>query len=420
MRTHRRGRQKGSLRIYCEDCQKKITVNGKNGKANDLLREHLNRKSYRQLSCDYGISKNTICSFTNSVTRKLIHSNELTGLLKPRNYSGILLADGKYPPVKKVEEETDTLKIQGKIPKSRRRGKTRNGLVLIPFIDYETHDIPAFVIAASENMFEIREGFRKLKDLGYPLKVLVCDESMGEIAQVAREFYPDVVIQTCLTHYTKCIEREFQINHVKRGMKKLERCLKKLGDSIFMPTHHHDIRRAIQRSNEMADLEFEFDVPIGLQSLFQEMFWRIENGEELAREEDRMNELLIYVDFKILPHAKKIRKRYLDYYEKWDEITIAARKPELMIPRTTNLIEGFNSTTVELRLSSIRGFEKEETARNYINAMILKYRFHKFTDCREPFKHLNGRSPIEISDPLHNLKNLRTKDWVELCRKLKP
>jgi hypothetical protein len=354
------------------------------------------------------------------VTKQLIHSNELTRLLKPRNYCGIIVVDGKYMAVRNLSEETKASKIHGHIPyPGRPRGKTKKGLVIIPFIDYESHDIPVHIIAASENGYEIGEGFKQLRAVGYPLRVVVCDESMGEIAQVAKKVYPDAVVQLCLTHYGKCIEREFTVNHVKRAIKKLERKLKKLGDGIFIPTRHYDIERAVKWTNELADLEFEYDTLIGLQSIFQEIFWRAETEEDLTRSENRMNELLSHVNLKTHPHAAKIKRRYLDYYEKQEMITASIRNPDLGIPRTTNLIEGFNSTTLELRLSSIRGFKKEEAARNYINALILKYRFHKFTDCKKPFKHLNGRSPIEISDPLHNFKNLRTKDWVELCRKLK-
>ena len=354
------------------------------------------------------------------MTKQLIESNELTRLLEPQNYCGIILVDGKYMAVKDLSEETKTSKIHGHIPSpGRPRGKTKKGLVIIPFIDYESHDIPIYIIAASENGFEIGEGFEQLKAMGYPLRAVVCDESMGEIAQVAKNVYPDVVVQLCLTHYGKCIEREFTVNHVKRAIKKLERKLVKLGGGIFIPTRHYDLERAVKWTNELANLEFEYDVLIGLQSIFQEIFWRAKTEDELSRAENRMNELLSFVNFKTHPHAGKIKKRYLDYYEKREMITASIRNPDLKIPKTTNLIEGFNSTTLELRLSSIRGFKKEEAARNYINALILKYRFHKFTDCKEPFKHLNKRSPIEITNPTHNFKNLRTKDWVELCRKLK-
>lgn len=354
------------------------------------------------------------------MTKTLINSNELTKLLKPRNYCGIILADGKYMSVKHLSEETKVSKVHGHIPyPGRPRGKTKKGLVIIPFIDYETHDIPIYIIASSENGYEIEKGFKKLKELGYPLKAVVCDESMGNIAQVTKKVFPDAVIQLCLTHYSKCIEREFTVNSVKRSIKKLERKLEKLGDGIFISTHHHDIERAVKWANGMADLEFGYDVLIGLQSIFQEIFWKAETAEDLIGLEDRMNGLLSYVNLKTHPHADKIRKRYLDYYEKREMITSSVLNPGLKIPKTTNLIEGFNSTALELRLSSIRGFEKEETARNYINALILKRRFQKFRCCKGKFKNLNGRSPIEIANPLHNLKNLCSKDWIGLCRKLK-
>ena len=94
--------------------------------------------------------------------------------------------------------------------------------------------------------------------------------------------------------------------------------------------------------------------------------------------------------------------------------------PELDIPRTTNLIEGWNSTTMELRISSIRGFKKEKYARNYINAIILKYRFHTFKDCKTKFKKLNGKSPLEIAQPLNSLGfNFHTDDWIPFCKNLK-
>src|SRR3989338_10456428 len=135
-----------------------------------------------------------------------------------------------------------------------------------------------------------------------------------------------------------------------------------------------------------------------------------------------MNEPMSGMDMKRYPYANRIRRRYKDYYKKRDIITAFLRYPGLNIPKTTNLIEGFNSTVIELRLGSIRGFETEESARNYVNAMILRYRFHKFKCCKEPFKHLNRKSPIEIANPLNTLNfNFKNSgnDWIEFCLKLK-
>jgi len=417
LNTKRDGRQGKFIRIYCKDCKKKVTINYKAKKENELLKEHLNRKSYRMLEDENGCSAKTICSLTNTVTSQLIHANELTAILKPGNYSGVILADGKYIPVKDIEQVNIP---EGHIPKSKkRRGKTKKGITVIPFMDYLTHDIPVYITALSENMLDLERGFYQLKKLNYPLKVLVCDESMGETAQVAEKVFPDVIVQTCLKHYSACIEREFKINGVKRTIKAIENKLDKLNESFFIPTRHHDRKKAIEYTNRIADLEFEYSYLITLQSMFQEIFWGTETEETLTEIENQLNEFISHIDLNTYPYADKIQKRYLDYYSKWDRITAFIRYPELNIPNSTNLIEGFNSTTAEMRIGSIRGFETEETAMNYINAMILKYRFHKFKCCRGKFKHLNKKSPLEISEPLHNLKNLSSKDWVELCRKLK-
>lgn len=237
------------------------------------------------------------------MAKELIHSNELTELMKPQNYCGIILADGKYVPVKYPEKEP----LQGLIPRSaKRRGKTKKGLVVLPFIDYRTHDIPVYIIASSENMFEIRGGFRKLKELGYPLKALVCDESMGEIAGTAKEFFPDVIIQTCLKHYSANVDKEFKVNGIKRTMKAIEKKLEKLGDSIFIPTHHHDTEKARQLTNQLADLEFEYGYLIKIQEIFHEIFWKVQTPEELTEAEDRLNIVISHINLDTYPHADRI------------------------------------------------------------------------------------------------------------------
>ena len=80
--------------------------------------------------------------------------------------------------MKYVEKEGDE---EGFIPVSKkRRGRTKGGLVAISFVDYLTHDIPLHIIANSENTFDLEQAFHQLKEMGYPLKVIVCDEKMIE------------------------------------------------------------------------------------------------------------------------------------------------------------------------------------------------------------------------------------------------
>lgn len=378
------------------------------------MKNHLNRNSYRILEDDEGISKKTACKLVNQATEELIHSNELTKLLNPQNYCGILLIDGKYVPVKETSEE----KVPGFVPHSKkRRGKTKKGLVAVVCIDYLTHDIPIFDVCLSENSFDMRQIFLKLKEIEYPLKILVCDETMGQIAEIAKEVFPEVIIQICLTHYSKTIERTFVAAAAKRTHGSLQKQLNFLGESFLISTHHLDREKAVRLTNQMADLEFQCGYLWQVQELFHDLFWQVRGEKELAEWENNFNEKIALMNLKNYPYSKKIKDRYLDYYKKREQITASILNPELDIPRTTNLIEGWNSTTMELRISSIRGFKKEKYATNYINAIVLKYRFHKFKDCKKKFKVLNGKSPLEIAQPLNTFGfHFHTDDWIVFCK----
>lgn len=405
------------FRIFCHDCKKKITINHKEEKDNELLKNHLNRNSYRILEDEKGISKKTACKLVNQATEELIHSNELTRILKPQNYCGILLIDGKYIPVKETSEE----KNPGFVPRSaKRRGKTKKGLVAIICIDYLTHDIPIFDVFLSENSFDMRAIFLKLKEVEYPLKILLCDETMGQIAEVAKEVFPEVIIQICLTHYSKTIERTFVANSGKRTYQSLQKQLNFLDESFLISTRHNDREKAVRLTNQMADLEFQYGYLWQVQGLFHDLFWQTDGVQKLAEWENELNIRIGLMDLKNYSHSQKIKDRYLDYYEEREQVTASILHPELDIPRTTNLIEGFNSTTIELRISSIRGFKKEKYARNYINAIILKYRFHKFKDCKKKFKPLNGKSPLEIAKPLDTFGfDFHAGKWIKFCKEMK-
>lgn len=368
------------------------------------------------IQSESGINKSTACLAVNYEAAELIHSNNLTKILSPKNYCGIILIDGKYVPVKETSGGVES----GFVPRSAKRRSTGKGLVTIACIDYLTHDIVVYEVCLSENSFDIERIFQQLKDLGYPLDAIVCDESMGQIAEIAKRVFPNVVIQICLTHYSKTIERTFVCNGAKRTYKSLQKKLNALGKSPLISTRHHDRGKALELTNQMADLEVEYGYLWQVQSLFHELFWQVKNSEELDIWEDKFNETISKMDLKKYRHAQKIIDRYRDYYEKRDWITASILHPELNIPKTTNLIEGFNSTTLEIRFTTIRGFEKEEYARNYINALILKYRFHKFTDCKKKFKHLNKKSPLQIANPLNTFGfdfESGDGDWIQFCKK---
>ena len=397
LNTIRKGRQGKHLRIFCKDCDKKITINNKDQQAEKLLQDHLNRKSYRIIEAETGLTKETVCKKVNKQTTKLIHSNDLTAILKPQNYCGIILVDGKYLTVKGY----------------------KRGMVVMPFMDYLTHDIPVHIFGRSENSDDLYKGFMLLRKLNYPLKVVVCDESMAEIANVAKRVFPAVIVQNCLTHYAKNIEREFKVKQVQRQMKALQRKLDHLGGSLLINTHRYDQERGRQLSNALAELEFKYSELIAVQNIFQKLLWQTNSFTELDELETELNEVIARINMATYPYADRIKKRYTDYYAKRDQIIAHLNYPELDIPRTTNLIEGFNNTTLEIRLTTIRGFETAQTAENYINILILKRRFQRFTDCKGKFKKLNGSSPLQIANPINPLFNFSTGNWLSFCRNLK-
>lgn len=243
---------------------------------------------------------------------------------------------------------------------------------------------------------------------------------MGEIVKVAKEIFPDVIIQICLYHYQKNISRGFKCDFANRKIKSLEKQLEELGDSILIPTHSYDLKKARRITNQIADLEYQYGDLINVQRIFQQIFWRAKDLKDLENLENELNQYISRLNKQNCRNFEAISARYSDYYEKRVMIIAFLKYPILKIPKTTNLIEGYNSTVFEIRFDSIRGFESEETAGNYINAMILNRRFQRFTDCKKQFKSLNGKSPLEISQPKNTFNfKFGSDDWIYFCQKLK-
>ena|GEM_PF-4807773 len=66
------------------------------------------------------------------------------------------------------------------------------------------------------------------------------------------------------------------------------------------------------------------------------------------------------------------------------------------IPRTTNLIELYNSH-IQSRLKSIKGFKSFKTANIWLNGYFLRRRTKHYTDCSHKFKHINNKCSTQLS-----------------------
>lgn len=212
-------------------------------------------------------------------------------------------------------------------------------------IDYLTHDIPTYIFSVGENYQTCRSFFNSLRLLKYPLQAVVCDDNVN-IYQAATKVYPDCVIQLCHNHYKENIRRALQVRT----------------DATYVPFMQEiEVLFSKRRSKE------EFNLLAG----------------KLV--------LRFGADLRCASILADIQKRLplLTGY-------MAAKR----IPRTTNLIECFNSH-LEGRLKTIKGFESFQTADNWLNAYFLKRRLTKFTDCAKQFKFLNGHCALEktLKDP---------------------
>jgi transposase-like protein len=214
-------------------------------------------------------------------------------------------------------------------------------VVLLWGIDFETHDIPHYLLAPSESYVACLSYFSSIKSLGYNLKLLVCDDN-DAIKMAVRYVHPDASIQTCQNHFLESVRRDLNVRSSKTHQPfflNIEAVLK-------------------QRLNP-------FSFNLKLAETYKEF-----NGIENRRVAYWISEMIR-------------RKEELLAYQKFPDS-----------PSTTNTIEAYNSH-LEARLKALKGFGSFHSADLWINGYILRRRLKPFTDCGEYFKHLNGKSSLE-------------------------
>ncbi len=216
-----------------------------------------------------------------------------------------------------------------------------NGYVLLWGIDYFRHDIPVFTLAPSENYHAWATYFSYFRILNNYPQLITCDDN-ANLKLAARNTFPSVRIQTCYNHFKENIRRDLRVRSdptYKPFMKRVEEIL----------------------SEKLTD-----------QDLNRKLF-------------------SLYADYRNDPVCLSVLTNIERY------------KPELLAyrgipqsPVTTNIIEGLNAH-LESRLFPLRSFQSLRYAKLWFNGYVLKRRFTKFTDCRGKFKHLNGKTGVEMT-----------------------
>lgn len=229
-----------------------------------------------------------------------------------------------------------------------------NKLALIWGFDYDSHDCPNSLLAPSESYVSYHKYFSGLKSIKYPLKYLVCDGNEG-IKLAARDVFPNVVIQTCLKHFLTSIRTDLAINFRNKNSPYQE---------FFRIVY------ALIFSKRLCEIEIMWEIA------------KIQNTKQYVADSKEYSWLTVI--------SNNIKE--LTNYHTFENC-----------PRTTNLIEGFNSHLKD-RTDRIRGFKSFHSAKYWLNAYVLKRRLTEFEACGKNFKHLNGKTPI--SNTLKDSKQL--------------
>ena len=233
-----------------------------------------------------------------------------------QRYSGIFLVDGKFIKVKKYDR---------KIP-------------VIYGIDYQTHDIPTYILSKAENYQTCSKFFNSLKLLDFPILALICDDNIN-IYQTFQRYYPMATVQLCLNHYKESLRKRLSVRTDPTYIK-------------FM----REIELLLSQKRSLEDFNQRARVIV-------------------LKHQGNQTCVNIMLD---IERRKPLLLGYLN---------------QKRTPLTTNLIECFNSH-LQGRLKTIKGFESFKHAKLWLNGYFLRRRTKKFTDCSGKFRRLNGKTSL--------------------------
>ncbi len=328
----------------CFDCKKTFSTSKKKRKRNIVLRHIDDGSSYRTIERRDGCSKTTAMKYVHEVGKSIKESSWIANFLKP-NWRGVLCFDGTYISVRNHFSDLER--------KERWRNDERflNKLCVLISTDYHTRDLPHYSLGDNENMIDLVLHFEQLKKNGYPLQVLVRDGNK-RIETAARHVYKkSIPSQLCHYHFLNKFDKKLSEKNISRKERHSISVLKK---TVIYIIRSRSIEVACKRANTFFSAQQQYRT-------------------------SKTTNLLV---------DKFIRD--------FERLTVYLQYPKGFVPTTVNVSENINSQ-LKSRLSSMCGFQTIVSAQSYLNLWCLKRRFQKFTDCKHPFKHLNGKAPLEIA-----------------------
>lgn len=273
-------------------------------------------------------------SIIHRVMKRLADSLDVARFLRPV-WGGILVVDGKYVRTKQLHAR-----------RADKHVRERNLMCWICGVDAWTGDLPHYQLADEETMIDLVLYFRRLKEIGYELRVLVSDGNPDFVRAARKVYGDDLLLQLCTRHFTDGLRR------------------KALEGGVLHEPRTQELILCIQRIIEADTLEVA--------------------GQYLEA-------------LKTKQYRHPIHHMFIeDFKANANELTLHLQRPDLDIPHTTNDIESLYRQ-LNLRLRSLGQFMHWKHAEDYLKAWALWRRFTPFTDCKGKHKHRNKKTPLECA-----------------------
>jgi len=221
------------------------------------------------------------------------------------------------------------------------RGKN---MVLVDAVDLGTQDSVDSALVPIEDHRSLCPFLEEVRDaIGYRPRMLVIDDDKAWRA-ACEAVFPGVPIQLCVVHFERIVDRILP----KRKRTSEQEEFKQMVRRVLYAKSGKAAGRAMDETLEAR-----------------------RNKRFTGRKESHIAFSLVR-NFRLLTAHFQVGTRFRD----------------------NNITEGVNDK-LQMKLFLIRGFKKEESARNTLKLIVMHYRFNPFSSCK--IKEHDGKSPLDLA-----------------------
>lgn len=217
---------------------------------------------------------------------------------------------------------------------------------ILAALDVGTRDVPCAGVGR-EGYASYLQLFQQLKAVKYPLRGITSDGD-GAIVRAAAATFGKVIHQRCTVHFGRNVDELLEPHYATFPQ---------------LPTEYER---------------------------FQKTYAAFVTAPTWEKAKGWLQVMLHYPSFQ-RPHFQAARQLFL---KTLPQIIQAFFHPDM--PRTNNLIENLFSF-LDRRITPMDHFKSPDTARAMVKLLILYYRFHQFSTPSKAYRHIKGKSPLQLA-----------------------